>query len=89
MEFFVTLAGFSLLALYVLCCIFSIWDIREKEKREKKENDEKMRRRYIREHRGIFGVSEKGATEMGSEQEIFVVSPKKMGIVEGTGRRWS
>ena len=88
MEFFVALAGFSLLVLCVLCCIFSIWDIREKEKRERKENNEKMRRRYIREHRRTFGVSEKCAAEMGSEQEIFVVSPKKMGIVEGAGRRW-
>ena len=77
-----------LCVLVILCYALSIHDMKENAEREMKETEEQKKRRYVRENRHIFGVAEKGAAEMGSEQEIFVLSPKEVGILEEKGRSW-
>ena len=77
-----------LCVLVIFCYVLSIHDMKENAKKEMKEIEEQEKRRYVRENLHIFGVSERGAAKIGSEQEIFVFSPKKMGISEGIGRRW-
>ena len=77
-----------LCVLVILCYALSIHDMKENAEREIKENEEQKKRRYIKENRHIFGVSERGTMEMSSEQEVFVVSTKKMGIAERSGRKW-
>ena len=79
----VLLPVLAILALILIC-------IRECLDTEKSTqiSEEKMRRKYIRENRAIFGVCEKESTPIGSQQEIFVVSPKELGIRDESGRRW-
>lgn len=77
-----------LCVLVILCYALSIHDMKENVKREMKETEEQKKRRYVKENRHIFGVCERGATEIGSEQEIFVLSPKEVGILEEKGKGW-
>lgn len=78
-------------SLSVLALLFSFFVLKEKEKmkREGNESEEQKKRQYIKENRHVFGIYEKGITEMGSEQEIFTVSTKEMGISERTEKRRS
>ena len=88
MTIFFIVVGVLTCVLVILCYVLSIRDIKRNAEREMEENEEQAKRRYVRENLHIFGVSERGATEMGSEQEIFVLSPKEVGILEEKGRSW-